>query len=81
MKIITGRVVGNTVVLDEPMPDGTWVEVSAVRSPAIEYALEQKATLSAHEEHEVLAVIDDIKINGTVPAEEVFAKARSRIRK
>jgi hypothetical protein len=86
MKTVTGRVVGNTVILDEPLPDGAIVEVVVsewtARSPAPEYAAPMC------EADEVIAFDDDTiaelrarcseaDLGAFVPVEEVLAEIRA----
>jgi hypothetical protein len=68
MRTVTGRVVGNTVVLDEPIPEGTEVQVTQSEGVYVDDETER----------ELLASIEDANTNGTIPADDVFAEIKRK---
>jgi hypothetical protein len=63
MKMVTGTVRGNAVLLDEPLPEGSVVEVRALGT-----------TLA--EQQELIARAEDSKHNPGISAEEMLERLR-----
>jgi hypothetical protein len=84
MKTVTGRVVGNTVVLDEPLPEGAVVEVSvhdlSVHSPASTYgsAARHDSSMSEADQIELLRRMEKAKTVRGTPSEIVFERLRQK---
>lgn len=69
MRVARGKVVGNTVVLDEPLPEGRSLE----GSPVTVYLEEDGWVLDDASTQELLEAIAEAERGEVVSAEEVFA--------
>lgn len=69
MRVARGKVVGNTVVLDEPLPEGQSFE----GSPVTVYLEEDGWVLDESRTQELLEAVAECERGEVVSAEEVFA--------
>jgi hypothetical protein len=80
MKTVSGHVMGNTVVLDGPLPEGSEVQVTLVDSQS-HMVCEPSVMWVDDETAQRLVALNYADTHESIPAEEVFERLRSRIGK